>query len=168
VATINPGKAPGLSEEQLTTLNTVPGPGVQWVVGALVTDGAGRIYAHRRTPERKLFPGCWDVAGGHVEPGETLHQALSRELYEETGWELDDVLGLAQEFEWESGGLLRHEIDYVVSVRGNVTSPRLEEGKADSFGWFNDQNLDTLLENRSIGDTAIYDMVRTGLALLTQ
>jgi 8-oxo-dGTP pyrophosphatase MutT (NUDIX family) len=155
-----------LDHEQLDTLERVPPPDRQWVVGALVTDGAGHIYAHRRSLERKLFGGHWDVAGGHVEPGETLGQALARELEEETGWVLERVLYCVMEFDWEADGATRHEIDYLVTVRGDISQPRLEAGKQDAFGWFDEQNLSTLLEGRAAGDTAIYDMVRAGLALL--
>lgn len=52
-------------------------------VGAiLLKDGAvllGRRAAHRSYPDR------WDIIGGHVEPGETLEQALIREVEEEIG-----------------------------------------------------------------------------------
>ena len=39
--------------------------------------------------------GCWSVPGGHVELGETLHEALVREVAEETGLEVvvDRFLG---------------------------------------------------------------------------
>ena len=39
----------------------------------------GRRAAHRS------YPDCWDIIGGHVEPGETLEQTLIREVEEETG-----------------------------------------------------------------------------------
>ena len=38
----------------------------------------------RRTAHRS-YPGCWDIIGGHVEPGETFEQTLVREVEEEIG-----------------------------------------------------------------------------------
>jgi ADP-ribose pyrophosphatase YjhB (NUDIX family) len=42
--------------------------------------------------------GRWSIPGGHVEAGETLHEALVREVHEETGLEVvvDRFLGWAE------------------------------------------------------------------------
>ena len=42
-----------------------------------------RILLGRRAPHRLAYPNCWDVIGGRVEAGETIHGALIRELGEE-------------------------------------------------------------------------------------
>lgn len=47
--------------------------------GALVVDHDGRIFFQRRSPHRRLFPNCWDIVGGHLDPGEDIDQALRRE-----------------------------------------------------------------------------------------
>ena len=56
-------------------------------VGALVTerDGDVRILLGKRAADRAFYPGVWDIPGGHCERGETLEQALVRELQEEVG-----------------------------------------------------------------------------------
>lgn len=51
-----------------------------------VRDRAGRIYVHRRTDTKDLFPGAHDVwAGGVVAAGEDPADAAVRELAEELG-----------------------------------------------------------------------------------
>lgn len=45
----------------------------------------GKILLGKRAPHRKAYPCRWDVIGGRVEEGETLGEALQRELGEELG-----------------------------------------------------------------------------------
>ena len=45
----------------------------------------GKIMLGKRAAHRKAYPRCWDVIGGRVEEGETLEEALHRELGEEIG-----------------------------------------------------------------------------------
>jgi len=43
-----------------------------------------------RSVERRWYPDVWDLAGGHVEPGEFPGQALVRELREELDITVDE------------------------------------------------------------------------------
>ena len=57
-------------------------------VGVLIErDAAGREGRFLLTsrPEGKVYAGYWEFPGGKFEPGETLAQALARELHEELG-----------------------------------------------------------------------------------
>jgi 8-oxo-dGTP diphosphatase len=56
---------------------------VDVAVGVLI-DAAGRFLLTSR-PEGKVFAGHWEFPGGKVEPGESIEQALRRELHEELG-----------------------------------------------------------------------------------
>ena len=49
--------------------------------GVLVRDG--RVLLGKRAAGRALYPGVWDVFGGHQESGETIAETLARELAEE-------------------------------------------------------------------------------------
>ncbi len=56
------------------------------VVHCLVTDRSGRLLLQLRSPHKDVQPGKWDTSvGGHVDPGETIEEALRRELREELG-----------------------------------------------------------------------------------
>ena len=54
-------------------------------VGALFIDADGRILLGLRSPSKKSLAGDWDTIGGRVEAGESLDQALIREIREEVG-----------------------------------------------------------------------------------
>ncbi len=56
---------------------------VDVAVGVLI-DAEGRFLLTSR-PEGKVYAGCWEFPGGKLEAGETVVQALSRELHEELG-----------------------------------------------------------------------------------
>ena len=54
-------------------------------VGALFIRPDGKVLLGLRAPSKKSWPDHWDTIGGHVEDGETLDDALIREVQEETG-----------------------------------------------------------------------------------
>lgn len=54
-------------------------------VGAILLSSDGRVLLGLRSPKKKTWPGYWDIIGGHVEDGESLDDALVREVQEEVG-----------------------------------------------------------------------------------
>ncbi|MDR3390241.1 MAG: Nudix family hydrolase [Sulfuriferula sp.] len=54
------------------------------VAAAVITRPDGYFLLASR-PTDKSYPGYWEFPGGKIEPGETAHQALVRELDEELG-----------------------------------------------------------------------------------
>ncbi len=61
------------------------------VVVAVLIDRQGRYLLAQR-PQGKAYAGYWEFPGGKVEPGETLRDALTREIREELGVEIRDAL----------------------------------------------------------------------------
>jgi 8-oxo-dGTP diphosphatase len=81
-------------------------------VGALLIRGQEVLLGCRAA--HKSYPGCWDILGGHVEPGESVEAALARELAEEVGvtpleWRLLDSFRFQERDGWSD--LLIYRID---------------------------------------------------------
>ena len=100
-------------------------------VGAVVRDGTGRFLLVKRAHEPQA--GLWTIPGGKVERGETLVQAVIREIAEETGidievgepaWVIDIPDGRGSNFEVH---------DFVATPL--TTSVRAGDDAADA-GWF--------------------------------
>lgn len=49
----------------------------------------GTEYLLAQRPDDKVYAGYWEFPGGKVEPGETMHEALVREIQEELGVTID-------------------------------------------------------------------------------
>ena len=70
------------------------------VVAGILSDNAGRVLLARR-PSGKHSAGLWEFPGGKLEPGETEHAALRRELREEIGVDIgaiEPLIGVPWDF----------------------------------------------------------------------
>ncbi|TDQ51432.1 NUDIX hydrolase [Actinorugispora endophytica] len=138
--------------------------GRRWVVGAVIVDADGRAFAQRRAPHRAIFPDSWDIVGGHVEPGESVVEALAREIREETGWRLTEVVADLGSLTWTPGdGVERFEVDYLVRVEGDLDAPALERDKHTEYAWVDETGLDVLADRDDPEHTFVADIVALGL-----
>lgn len=61
-------------------------PGIDYIglgVGALIFDEQGKLLLTKRGPKAKNEVGKWEIPGGGVEFGETVEEAVVREIKEE-------------------------------------------------------------------------------------
>jgi 8-oxo-dGTP pyrophosphatase MutT (NUDIX family) len=132
----------------------------------VIVDDDGRIFVQRRSADRRLFPSTWDIVGGHVEPGETLESALRREIYEETGWRLFQILGTVGEHSYiGDDGVARVETDFLVRVEGDLSRPRLEAGKHSDPRWITEAEI-ALIDEPDANDGLVRRIVEDGFALI--
>jgi 8-oxo-dGTP diphosphatase len=96
---------------------------VDVAVGVLI-DAEGRFLLTSR-PKGKVYDGYWEFPGGKLEPGETVDEALRRELHEELGitigaalpWKIEVVdypharvrLHFCKVFEWRGNFEMREQ-----------------------------------------------------------
>lgn len=103
------------------------------VAGAVVHSGAG-VLVLRRSPSDDFLPEIEELPSGGCGPGETLGDALSRELQEEIGWcgPVQPEAGFVHHFDYiaKSGDLARQYTfsvplgDHVVRLSSEHTSWR--------------------------------------------
>ncbi len=103
------------------------------VAGAMILR-AGGVLLGRRSPHRRICPDTWDLIGGHVEPGETPEEALTRELGEEVGLVPLRMEPLAViDFSEEAGEPLDYHLFRVDAFLGE---PRLMDCEHTDLKWF--------------------------------
>jgi len=91
-------------------------------------------------------PGVWNFFGGHIDPGETPHQALIRELSEETGIERssDDLVHFGGVSDTDIQGLgyveALRELHYYLLQVDHEFEPQLNHEHSE-FRWFKPDKL---------------------------
>jgi 8-oxo-dGTP diphosphatase len=145
----------------------VPDPeaNARLVVGAVVIDQTGRAFVQRRSDTEGIFPGSWDCINGHVEPGETMEEALAREVHEETGWTLRRIIERVGEWTWEAGGEPHREIDFLIEVNGDLGVPELERETHTEYRWVAEEDLAELLDDGDPGDHLTHQALTEAFAL---
>lgn len=109
-------------------------------VGAVVRDDRGRVLLVRRANEPGR--GLWSVPGGRIEADETPHQALVREVFEETRLTVvPDALAGVVERDAPDGGVYVIE-DFFAQLEPG-TDPRSARAgdDADELGWFHPEQV---------------------------
>lgn len=93
--------------------------------GVIVRDPWGRVYVHRRTPTKDVYPSRWDfTAGGVVLADEDPLEAARRELAEELG--VTSELEPLGEADYADAHTTYHAFRYVTTWDGPIT-PQPEE-----------------------------------------
>jgi 8-oxo-dGTP diphosphatase len=134
--------------------------GDRWIVGAAIHDGHGRIFMQRRSGDRGLFPGAWDLAGGHLEEGEDILECLQREVAEETGWRVRRVEANLGELEWTGDdGVARHEVDFLVEVDGDLQHPLIETALHADPRWVDRDQALALLDGSHVSDALLRPII---------
>lgn len=110
-------------------------------ISVVIQDGAVLLVRRANPPDA----GRWAFPGGKIEPGETIHQAAVRELYEETGLDATPrhIFTAVDVFDRDQdGGLRQHFI--LIAVLCTASAGSVEPGSdALDARWFKPEEIGT-------------------------
>lgn len=109
----------------------------------IVHDGKGNVLLQKRGPGARDENGRWDVGGGAIEFGESIDEAVRREIMEELSTEALDIQFLtAYDAFRELNGSKTHWIAIMHAVKVDPRKVKIgEPEKIDKLEWFTSANL---------------------------
>lgn len=130
-----------------------------------------RFLFVKRNPCDDIFPGKWQNLGGKVELGETLEQAIRREVYEEIGIELnEDVIPtFVKSYSWikDSDSPMRLGVIFLLELERKPINLILDSELVE-YGWFTCEEAEELDTIHPTVSTGTIGQIRTAQALLAR
>ncbi len=116
------------------------------VVCVWVYDGKGNVLLTRRAPG-KSFAGTWENSGGAAQAGETSLQAITRELWEETG-----IRAEPEEFEILCSGRDKSVFYDFYCLKRDVPIEQvvLQPGETDGAQWVTGDQIHAMIREGKI------------------
>ncbi|MFD7511416.1 NUDIX domain-containing protein [Streptomyces sp. NPDC059853] len=106
-------------------------PDIDRYVAASIVLREGKALMLRRKPD-DFMGGFWELPSGKVDSGETIIEALERELREETDLVLVSLDGVLGFFDYLSGsGRKTRQVNFLVLADGAISL-----SEHDAAGWF--------------------------------
>jgi 8-oxo-dGTP diphosphatase len=121
-------KSPLVADAQLPREGGTDRKVVDVAVGVLIRPSSDFLLTSR--PAGKVYAGYWEFPGGKFEPGESVQQALSRELHEELGIQAQQIEPWREELVDYPHALVRLHFCKVLAWSGE-----LQMREAQSFAW---------------------------------
>jgi 8-oxo-dGTP diphosphatase len=111
-------------------------------VGSMIFNEKRELLLCKRSQNAKNERGCWEIPGGAVEFGETLQDAIRREMKEELNVDIELVEQLpaanhlipAEHQHWVP-------TTFLTKIKKGQTPVIMEPNKCDEIGWFPLTNL---------------------------
>ncbi|MDA5549747.1 NUDIX domain-containing protein [Yersinia massiliensis] len=109
-------------------------------VGVIIVNQQGDILLGKRCSQHAPY---WSIPGGHMEVGESFEQAAIREVFEETGLDINNikVIALCNNIAtWREEG--KHTVSVCLLTQHTSGQPELKEPeKCQQWVWCNPHEL---------------------------
>ena len=122
-------------------------------VYAFIIDQNSNVLLQKRSKDKKLWPGKWDVTvGGHVRTGEFGRQAVIRECKEELGLEIADddikyIVGTTSVY--NKNGYINNHYDecYLILKQIDTKFLKLQKDEVEDVKFFTCEDLINRINN---------------------
>ncbi len=113
----------------------------RFVVGAVIIQNNKALLLKR--PADDFFPNIFELPSGKVEENENFEQAIRREIKEETGLDIENIIKYLNYFDYNSkSGKKTREFNFLVKIRlGKVKLSEHTEYKWISKAELKDNNI---------------------------
>jgi len=113
----------------------------RFVVGAVIINKGSILFVRRAKDD--FMGGIYELPSGKVDSGESLTEALKREVLEETNLVIKEIVGLSDTFDYKSkSGVKTRQFNFVVLVE-DVNKLRLNPEEHDLFEWIQFKDIET-------------------------
>lgn len=104
--------------------------GCRTTVTLVLYNDEGKMLLEHRAENRFRYPNVWAMFGGGVDAGETLKQALCREIKEELNYDIKDPAQISVQ-------KLSDGVKYVFVEQYDVRQKlKLDSNESQGYGWF--------------------------------
>ncbi len=117
----------------------------QYDIGAhaYIHNSKGEFLIQKRAKTKEFLPGEWDIHMGHVMAGEKSKEAIIREIHEELGIKIDDIIFVKRVL-WEK---YNHFIDIFVLCKDiDISDLTLQESELDDVKYISAEEMINLIK----------------------
>lgn len=108
--------------------------GIQKLISGAFIVKDGKFLIVKRASTEDFMAGFDEVPSGHVDEGETIDEALTREVYEETGLVISNIVTYSNSFDYTSGsGKKSRQYNFVVEVEDGAIT--LNPAEHSEYKW---------------------------------
>lgn len=105
-----------------------------------------KILTTKRSMTKKIFPGEWEISGGHLEKNETHEQCLIREFKEEAGVDIK-VGKLAYKYNFVCNYQNYTEYDYLATMKNESQEIILDLAENSEYKWISKNEVEKYFQN---------------------
>lgn len=107
----------------------------------------GKFLLVQRDKNDDIFPGKWQNLGGKIELGETVEEAVKREIKEEIGIEIKKHPFFLQSYSWKKDdeSPVRLGLIFLIELEGKTEKYQIKlESELVNYGWFTLEKIERM------------------------